>query len=98
MAAKKLVFPSNPFDPSDPSGRIVRIVFDGTHSSEPFIANLVEKTGLKVNILSANTRSVGGIGYGQMIVELPESSEDQKTIIDFFTEGGLNVTEVEHHE
>jgi hypothetical protein len=33
-----------------------------------------------------------------MIVELPESSEDQKTIIDFFTEGGLNVTEVEHHE
>ena len=98
VAAKKLVFPSNPFDPSDPSGRIVRIVFDGTHSSEPFIANLVEKTGLKVNILSANTRSVGGIGYGQMIVELPESSEDQKTIIDFFTEGGLNVTEVEHHE
>ena len=98
VAAKKLVFPSNPFDPSDPSGRIVRIVFDGTHSSEPFIANLVEKTGLKVNILSANTRSVGGIGYGQMIVELPKSSEDQKTIIDFFTEGGLNVTEVELHE
>ena len=98
VAAKKLVFPSNPFDPSDPSGRVVRIVFDGTHSSEPFIANLVEKTGLKVNILSANTRSVGGIGYGQMIVELPSSKEDQKTIIDFFTEGGLNVTEVEHHE
>ena len=49
-------------------------------------------------ILSANTRSVGGIGYGQMIVELPESKEDQKTIIDFFTEGGLNVTEVEKHE
>ena len=98
QAAKKLVFPSNPFDPSEPDGRIIRIVFDGTHSSEPFIANLVEKTGLKVNILSANTRSVGGIGYGQMIVELPESREEQKTIIDFFTEGGLTVTEVENHE
>ena len=93
-AAKKLVFPSNPFDPSDPSGKIVRLVFDGTHSSEPFIANLVEQTGLKVNILSANTRSVGGIGYGQMIVELPASEEQQNKIISFFTEGGLSVSEV----
>ena len=93
-AAKKLVFPSNPFDPSDPSGKIVRLVFDGTHSSEPFIANLVEQTGLKVNILSANTRSVGGIGYGQMIVELPASGEQQNKIISFFTEGGLSVSEV----
>lgn len=95
-AAKKLVFPSNPFDPSTPDGKIVRIVFDGTHSSEPFIANLVEQTGLKVNILSANTRSVGGIGYGQMIVELPASEKEQKTIIDFFTKGGLSLSEVEH--
>ena len=95
-AAKKLVFPSNPFDPSSPNGKIVRIVFDGTHSNEPFIANLVEQTSLKVNILSANTRSVGGIGYGQMIVELPSSEKDQNTVIDFFTKGGLNVSEVEH--
>ena len=93
-AAKKLVFPSNPFDPSEPDGRVIRLVFDGTQSSEPFIANLVEQTGLKVNILSANTRSVGGKGFGQMIVELPRSEEDQKTIIDFFTKGGLAVSEV----
>jgi D-methionine transport system ATP-binding protein len=93
-AAKKLVFPSNPFDPSDPARKVIRIVFDGTHSSEPFIANLVEQTGLKVNILSANTRSVGGIGFGQMIIELPESLDDQKKIIDFFIKGGLSVSEV----
>ena len=94
-AAKKLVFPSNPFEPSDPGGRVVRLVFDGTHSNVPFIANLVEETGLKVNILSANTRSVGGIGYGQMIVELPDSEAEQNEIIRFFTEGGLTVSEVE---
>ena len=93
-AAKKLVFPSNPFDPSEENSRVVRIVFDGTHSSEPFIADLACQTGLKVNILSANTRSVGGIGYGQMIVELPRSTADQKRVIDFFASGGLNVTEV----
>ncbi len=93
-AAKKLVFPSNPFDPSDEDGQIVRIVFDGTQSNVPFIANLVEKTGLKVNILSANTRSVGGIGYGQMIIELPELARDRQTVIDFFKAGGLSVSEV----
>ena len=93
-AAKKLVFPSNPFDPSSESGQIVRLVFDGTQSNVPFIANLVEETGLKVNILSANTRSVGGIGYGQMIVELPELAQDRQTAIDFFKKGGLAVTEV----
>ena len=93
-AAKKLVFPSNPFDPSNEDGQIVRIVFDGTQSNVPFIANLVEKTGLKVNILSANTRSVGGIGYGQMIIELPELAKDRQTVIDFFKEGGLSVSEV----
>lgn len=93
-AAKKLVFPTNPFDPSEPSGKVIRLVFDGTQSSVPFIANLVEQTGLKVNILSANTKSVGGIGFGQMILELPGSENDQKTIIDFFTKGGLYVSEV----
>ena len=47
-----------------------------------------------MNILSANTKSVGGIGFGQMILELPGSENDQKTIIDFFTKGGLSVSEV----
>ena len=97
-AAKKLVFPSNPFDPSDENGKLVRIVFDGTQSNVPFIANLVEKTGLKVNILSANTRSVGGIGYGQMIIELPANEKDRKTVIDFFKESGLSVSEVKEND
>ena len=93
-AAKKLVFPSNPFEVSEPDGKVVRLVFDGTQSSVPFIANLVEKTGIKVNILSANTKSVGGIGYGQMIVELPKDEKERQTAIGFFRDGGLTVTEV----
>ncbi|MBQ6302794.1 MAG: ATP-binding cassette domain-containing protein [Clostridiales bacterium] len=97
-AAKKLVFPANPFDPSGDSRSLVRIVFDGTQSNVPFIANLVEKTGLKVNILSANTKSVGGIGYGQMILELPSSERERRTVIDFFKDGGLAVSEVTINE
>ena len=97
-AAKKLVFPSNPFDPSDENGQLIRIVFDGTQSNVPFIANLVEQTGLKVNILSANTRSVGGIGYGQMIIEPPKLAKERQTVIDFFKKGGLSVSEVNKNE
>ena len=93
-AAKKLVFPSNPFEASEPDGKVIRLVFDGTQSSVPFIANLVEKTGIKVNILSANTKSVGGIGYGQMIVELPKNEKERQTAITFFKDGGLSVAEV----
>lgn len=95
QAAKKLVFPSNPYDPSHPDSRLIRIAFDGLAASRPFIAELVEKTGRKVNILSANTKSVGGIGYGQMVLELPASAEDQDVIIDFFTGNGLSISEVE---
>ncbi|MBR3574384.1 MAG: ATP-binding cassette domain-containing protein [Lachnospiraceae bacterium] len=95
QAAKKLVFPSNPYDPSAPDSRLIRIAFDGLAASRPFIAELVEKTGRKVNILSANTKSVGGIGYGQMVLELPGSADDQDVIIDFFTGNGLSISEVE---
>ncbi|MCR4601798.1 MAG: ATP-binding cassette domain-containing protein [Clostridia bacterium] len=94
-AARKLVFPSNPFDPSGSDSRLVRLVFDGLAAGRPFIAELVEKTGRKVNILSANTKSVGGIGYGQMVVELPPGREEQELVIRFFTDNGLSVQEVE---
>ena len=92
--AKRLVFPSNPFEPSKENSRLIRLVFDGLNANRPFISELVEDTGKKVNILSANTRSVGGIGYGQMVVELPEDKNDQDIIIKFFTEKGLGVQEV----
>ncbi|MCR4604967.1 MAG: ATP-binding cassette domain-containing protein [Eubacterium sp.] len=96
--AKKLVFPTNPFDASGREARLIRIAFDGLSSSKPFISNLVEDTGKKVNILSANTKSVGGIGYGQMVVELPKDADDQKTVIDYFEKNGLSISEVETDE
>ena len=99
-AAKKLVFPEgessmvNPFEPSDSSSKLIRIAFDGLAANEPFISNLVEDTGRKVNILSANTKSMGGIGYGQMVVELPKGEEDQRIVLDYFRSKGLSVVEV----
>lgn len=95
-AAKNLVLPvisgDNPFDMTDK--RCFRIVFDGREAAEPLIANLVKDTGKSINILSANTRSVGGVGYGQMIVELPEDEQSQKIIIDYFKKIDMNLMEI----
>ena len=99
-AAKHLILPNgeadttNPFDSGNPDSHLVRIAFDGTSANEPFIANLVEETGKKVNILSANTKSVGGIGFGQMVVELPKNKEDQQIVLNYFRGKGLSVVEV----
>ena len=94
-AAKKLVFPSNPYDPSDENSRLLRIAFDGLSAKEPFIADLVATTGLKVNILSANTKSVGGVGYGQMVLELPKDEAEREAVIAYFRRNGLAISEVE---
>ena len=79
----------------DKNSKVIRIVFDGHSANEPYISNLVEATGKKVNILSANTKSVGGIGYGQMILELPESKEDQKIIMDYFSSRNLIISSLD---
>lgn len=99
-AAKHLVLPlmqeDNPFDMTDK--RCFRIVFDGLSATEPVIAKLVEDTKEKVNILSANTRSVGGIGFGQMIVEVPKEPEKAEKVIRYFEKAGLSVKEIERKE
>lgn len=95
-AAKHLVLPAltgeNPFDMTDK--KCYRLVFDGRSATEPVIANLVKETGKYVNILSANTRSVGGVGYGQMIVEFPEDIKDQRVVLEYFNKIGMNPMEV----
>lgn len=95
-AAKRLVFPTkqeiNPFDMTD--RRCVRLVFDGHEATEPIIANLVQDTGEKVNILCANTKSVKGLGFGQMIVELPKEHQAAETVLDYFKKAGVFASEV----
>lgn len=94
--AKRLVLPTiageNPFDMTDKP--CFRIVFDGRSAKEPVIANLVKTTGKSVNILSANTRSVGGVGFGQMIVELPNDSQEQREILEYFKSIDMELMEI----
>lgn len=98
--AKQLVLSGsqedNPFDMTDK--RCFRIVFDGRAANEPLIANLVEATGEKVNILSANTKSVGGVGFGQMIVELPREPQAAEKVLQYLKQAGVCITEISREE
>ena len=98
--ARHLVLPGgqedNPFDMTDK--RCFRLVFDGYSATEPVIANLVEATGEKVNILSANTKSVGGVGFGQMIIEIPKNPESAQKVLDYLGETGIGLSEIEREE
>ena len=74
--------------------RKIRIVFSTNSSFEPVIANMVLLTGLPVNILRADTRNVGGIARGEMILGLPDDEKAQEVILSYLNERGLAVEEV----
>lgn len=85
--------------PAKPQDRLmeakkIRIVFSENSSFEPVIANMVLKTGRPVNILRADTKNVGGIAKGEMILGLPDDRKLQKEIEDYIRERGLEIEEV----
>ncbi len=72
----------------------VRIVFDGDQTAEPALANFIIKTGMPVNILSADVRMLKGKQYGQMLLSMPESYADRDKLVTGLREMGLTVEEV----
>ena len=75
-------------------GKTVRIVFSENSSFEPVVADLILQFNVPVNILYANTRDVGGIAKGDMVITLPEDRYLQIDMIEFLKKKGLDVQEV----
>ena len=72
----------------------LRIVFDGTTRNEPLISTFILKSGMAVNILSADMHRIGGKAFGQMLLELPHSYADREKLANGLREMGLTVEEV----
>ncbi len=72
----------------------VRIIFDGDQTHEPALANFIIKTGMPVNILSADVHQLQGKRYGQMLLSMPDSYADRDKLVNGLREMGLTVEEV----
>ena len=79
-AARKLGVMVDPKAKEMSCKRCIRIVFTENSSFEPVIANMVLECKAPVNILLADTKDIGGIAHGQMILQLPEDEMAAKDV------------------
>ena len=80
-AAQKLVFQNERSASLMEGKRCIRIVFKENSSFEPVIGNMVLFCKAPVNILLADTKDIGGIAHGQMILQLPEDAVTAEKMI-----------------
>ncbi len=97
-AGRKLVFQKNREQYEEMKGkRCIRIVFTSNSSFEPVIANMVLVCKTPVNILLADTRDIGGVAHGQMILQLPEDEGVAEKMIAYLKERKLEVEELDDY-
>lgn len=77
-----------------PGDKKLRIVFSENSAFEPVIGNMVLKFGTPVNILRADTKNVGGVAKGEMILGLPSEPQLQQEMECYLKESGLEIEEV----
>lgn len=78
-------------------GKNVRIVFSENSSFEPVIANMILQFNEPVNILKANTKNVGGVAKGEMILGFQEDSNNVDKMKEYLIERGLEIEEVDNY-
>lgn len=93
-AAKKLVFQNDHKYTKMEGKRCVRIVFSENSSFEPVIGNMILQCKAPANILMADTKDIGGIAHGQMVLQLPEDEQIADRMIQYLKERNLTVEEL----
>ena len=94
-AAMRLVLTSGSGEVPEMKGEhLVRIVFTENSSYEPVVANMVLKFQSPVNIMFANTRDIGGIAQGQMVLQLPDDEALRGQMIQYLKDRRLEVQEL----
>lgn len=96
-AGRRLVFREESQYPIMAGKRCIRIVFNGNSSFEPVIGNMVLECKTPVNILLADTKDIGGVAHGQMILQLPGEDVTANKMIQYLKEKNLTVEELDHY-
>lgn len=79
------------------SGEKIRIVFSENSAFEPVIANLILNFNESVNILKADTKNVGGVAKGEMVLEFAPDCTKNKEMKQYLLDRGLEIEEVSEH-
>ena len=94
-AGRRLVMPDGEKIHVLPRNRLVRLVFNGSSASEPIISTLAIEEGVKLNIISADTRSIGEKQFGDMVLGLPEDETEAARALIYLREiPGVTAEEV----
>lgn len=92
--ARKLIMPQGGEGIESVLGsRCIRVTFDGSDTAEPVISKMTMECRAAVNIVFANTRSLGGKAYGQMVLQLPADESAQARVLDYMQRTGLEFSE-----
>ena len=97
LAARQLIVPGSqsPARETFGAGRFLRITFDGRERTDkPLVAQMVLHTGAPVSIVFADTRSLNGRLYGQMILQLPEDETIIENMLGFLRQAEVSFEEV----
>ena len=73
-----------------------RLVLKGGSENEPVLGQMMIELKNVVNILAANTRTIENQAFGQMLVQFPEEKEIRQKMIQYLTDRGVEVEEVEY--
>ncbi len=94
-AGRRLVLPPDEKIHVLPANRLVRLVFNGASAAEPIIATLAREQGILLNIISADTRTIGEKAFGNMILSLPEDETEAARALIYLREiNGVTAEEV----
>lgn len=93
--ARELILPKGTSVAEVRGGPVIRLVFDGQSAFEPVISNLSLECRAVVNILGADTKVIGGLVYGQMLLQLPNDEVACGRIKNYLTDRKVRFEEAD---
>jgi D-methionine transport system ATP-binding protein len=91
--ARELILPKNETISDFKGKKCLRVVFDGSSAFEPVISCMALECHAAVNILSADTKTIEGKAYGQMLLQLPDDEGSVARILAFLNSRKIHYKE-----
>ncbi|MEG0912335.1 MAG: ATP-binding cassette domain-containing protein [Oscillospiraceae bacterium] len=95
---RKIIFPDGKKESFVAGSKCIRIVFDGETAFEPILGNMMIECGEPCNILYADTKTIDGKNFGQMVVQLPNNETAAKRMRAFLDMKKIKNSEEEFND